>query len=395
MRLRARVAPTHGWRLGRHLWDPYFALCYLVAVAMLIGEEGTTTPRRIAVIGLLTLMTACYWVLGRPAILAGDEGWPGWLFVAAIAVLFGVAVGFDQISALALFAICPMVFFTLPLRYAIPVVTVLNLLPPVVGLIQDRSLERFRALLPFAVLSLAFGLLIGTYIDRIVRQSGERADLIRELEASRAEVSRLSHAAGVSAERARLAGEIHDTLAQGFASIITLVQAADSGLGREDAEVRRRLDLAVRTARENLAEARGLVAALAPRALESGSLDEAVRRLAERTGEELGVPATFGSEGAPRPVPTAVEVVVLRAAQEALSNVRKHAGAGGVAVRLSYRDCSLGLLVRDDGKGFPSDRQPAGFGLHGMRQRVEQAGGALTVHSAPGAGTEICVEVPL
>jgi signal transduction histidine kinase len=395
MRLRVWGGSTGGWQLGRHLWDPYFALCYLVAVAMLVGHEGTSAPRRIAVIGLFTLMTACYWVLGRPAILRGDEGWPGWLFVAAVAVLFGVAVGIDQLSVLALFAISPMVFFALPLRYAIPVVVVLYLLPPVIGLIQARSLDGLRDLLPLTALTLAFALLIGTYIERIVRQSAERAELIRELEASRAEVSRLSHAAGVSAERARLAGEIHDTLAQGFTSIIALLQAADSGIGRDDAEVRRRLDLAVRTARENLAEARGLVAALAPRALESGSLDDAVRRLAERTGEELGVPATFDADGAPRPVPTAVEVVVLRAAQEALSNVRKHADPGEVTVRLSYRDCSLWLLVRDDGKGFPPDGPPAGFGLHGMRSRVEQAGGSLDVRSAPGAGTEVRVEVPL
>ena len=120
----------------------------------------------------------------------------------------------------------------------------------------------------------------------MVEQSSERAHLIAELEASRAEVARLSHEAGVAAERARLAGEIHDTLAQGFTSIITLVQAAESEALRDE-----RLALAVRTARENLAESRALVAALAPSALGSGSLHDAVRRQAARFTEETGVPA--------------------------------------------------------------------------------------------------------
>jgi signal transduction histidine kinase len=389
------AAEAGGWRLGRWLWDPYFVLCYVVAVAMLAGHDGTTPARRVAVIGLFTLITICYWVLGRPAILAGDEGWPGWLFVAIVAVLFGVAVGFEQMSAFTLFAICPMVFFTLPLRYAIPVVTVLNLLPPVIGGVQTGSLDRFRDLLPTAVFGLSFGLLIGVYIERIVRQSAERAELIRELEASRAEVSRLSHQAGVDAERARLAGEIHDTLAQGFTSIITLLQAAESALGRDERQVRHRLDLALRTARENLSEARALVRASAPEALETGSLDEAVRRLVERTGEQLGVPADFHRAGPGLQLPTGVEVVLLRAAQEALSNVCRHAKASEVAVRLSYEDSAVGLTVCDDGVGFVQDGEPTGFGLPGMRKRVEQVGGSLRIATAPGAGTEVRVEVPV
>jgi signal transduction histidine kinase len=396
MRLRARAWRRGRWGHGRRHWDPYFALCYLVAVAMVAGNGQTEPVRRVAVVALFSLIGLCYLVLGRPAILDDDEGWRGGgLFVAAIAVLFGLAVGFEESSTFALFAICPMVFLSLRFRYAAAVVALLNLLPPVVVGVQESSLGQFSTLLPTAGFGLAFALLFGTYIDRILRQSAERAELIAQLEASRAEVGRLSHAAGVAAERTRLAGEIHDTLAQGFTSIVTLLQAAEADVGRDDARVGRRLDLAVRTARENLAEARALVAALGPLALESGPLDEAVRRLVERTGDELGIPATFDAQGAPGPVPTAVEVVLLRAAQEALSNVRKHAAAGTLTARLSYRDCSVGLLVRDDGKGFEPGARLTGFGLPGMRKRVEEVGGSLTVHSAPGAGTGICVEVPL
>jgi signal transduction histidine kinase len=228
---------------------------------------------------------------------------------------------------------------------------------------------------------------LGVWIDRVVRQSTERAELIAELEASRAEVARLSHEAGVAAERARLAGEIHDTLAQGFTSIITLLQAADPALADE------RLALAVRTARENLAESRALVAALAPPALGDGSLLDAVRRQAARAGEGATATPAFRSTGEPRPLPTAVEVVLLRAAQEALTNVRRHAAAGEVSVVLAYEEDRVRLVVRDDGRGFDPGHRP-GSGLDGMRARAEQVGGVLTVRSEPGAGATIELEVP-
>jgi len=207
------------------------------------------------------------------------------------------------------------------------------------------------------------------------------------LEASRAQVTRLSHEAGVAAERARLAGEIHDTLAQGFTSIITLLQAADPALRDE------RIALAVTTAKENLAESRALIAALAPSALASGSLPDSVRRQASRFEQETGLPATVRITGSPRPLPTAVEVVLLRAAQEALTNVRRHASAAGAQVLLAYDDAGVRLVVRDDGRGFAPESAD-GFGLAGMRARAAQVDGTLTVRSDDSAGTTIELEVP-
>ena len=221
----------------------------------------------------------------------------------------------------------------------------------------------------------------------MIEQNVERGRLIAELESSRAENARLSHEAGVAAERARLAGEIHDTLAQGFTSIITLLQAADPALRDE------RLALAVRTAKENLAEARALVAALSPSALGSGSLPDAVRRQAARLAEESGPPCTFRTTGDERDLPTAVQVVLLRAAQEALTNVRRHADAREAAVLIAYTPTSVRLVVRDDGCGF-DPASAAGYGLTGMRQRAAQVNGTLTVRGDPSVGTTIELEVP-
>jgi signal transduction histidine kinase len=216
-----------------------------------------------------------------------------------------------------------------------------------------------------------------------VRQSDERAALIRQLDASRAEVSRLSHEAGVLAERQRLAGEIHDTIAQGLSSVVMLIQAAQAEPDRSRAG--RHLTLAAATARDNHDEARALVAALTPPALDGSSLPDALRRLA----------GTLSVTGSPRPLPTPVEVVLLRSAQEALSNARKHAGAASVAVSLSYeREGPVVLEVRDDGAGFDVGSDTGGYGLRGMRSRVELVAGTLAVTSSPGAGTTVRVAIP-
>ena len=137
--------------------------------------------------------------------------------------------------------------------------------------------------------ALAVSLLLGLWIGQVIDQSKHRAELIGELERARAELGEAQHAAGVVAERERLAGEIHDTLAQGFTSIIALVQAERVRLesGRRPAP---RLEVVEATARENLAEARALVAAFAPVDLQGADIEQALRRLAERFTAETGVP---------------------------------------------------------------------------------------------------------
>jgi signal transduction histidine kinase len=172
-----------------------------------------------------------------------------------------------------------------------------------------------------------------------------------------------------------------------------LLQAAEPRLADDPGEARRQIGLAVRTARENLAEARALVAAVPPAALGESSLDEAVRRLVGRLGEELDLDTECVVSGEPRRLAARSEVVLLRAAQEGLANVRKHAKAGSVAVTLDYGATAVRLEVRDDGTGFDPETA-SGFGLRGMRERAAQVDGTLDVRSTPGAGTSITVEVP-
>jgi two-component sensor histidine kinase len=228
------------------------------------------------------------------------------------------------------------------------------------------------------VLGLAFSVVFGTWISRIIEQSRERAQLIERLEAAQAELAEVSRQAGTLAERQRLAGEIHDTLAQGLTSIVMLLQATDAEIGPDPAEARRHVGLATQTAREGLAEARAMVAALTPAHLDTGPLHEALGRLADRIGAELGIAVRFEVCGPARPLPANAEVVLLRAAQEALANVRKHAHASDVRVILSYQPHAVRLDVRDDGAGFDPERVNGGYGLRGMRSRILQVGGSLT-----------------
>jgi signal transduction histidine kinase len=317
------------------------------------------------------------------------------VYLAGLIALFAVAQSQDSSAWSLAFAICPQCFYLLPFRQAMVPVVVLNVLAALLLVYRQPHLEGALAALGIAAFGIALSYAYGGFVDRIIGQSRERAELIGQLEATRAELAAAHHASGALAERQRLAGEIHDTLAQGFSSIIVLLQAAEAGLADAvPASARRQLELAAQTARENLADARALIAALSPADLASGNLPGALRRVTERVGSEIGIGARFGVDGTPRPLSAAFDVVLLRVGQEALANVRKHAAAASVQVLLRYEAGAVSLEVTDDGRGFDPAQVNGGYGLRGMRERLSQAGGTVEVRSAPGAGTCVRAEVP-
>lgn len=380
-----QVSTTDRWFW---LWDAYILIVYGVALFTTLDDKGATVGRDLGAAAVLTCSVLWYLLYGRRVIRADNQGWPAYLFVAGAVLLVAAELSFAPTNPLCLFMLYPMVFMAVPLHTAVPAVVLASLAQ--IGLMLNRDVSEAEIISP--VVGMVIAILMGTFIERTTYESARRADLIVELRASQAEVARLSREAGTAAERARLAREIHDTLAQGFTSIVTLVQAAESELDGDREKVRRHLDLAARTARENLAEARSLVAALTPSALDGGSLDDAIRRQVERLGEETGIDCRYRTVGTAEDLPTAIEVVLLRATQEALSNVRKHAGARSVDVVLRFGADTVALTVVDDGGGF--ELGGPGFGLSGMRTRVEQVSGTLVIQSAPGNGTRLELEVP-
>lgn len=306
-----------------------------------------------------------------------------------------------------------------------------------------------------------FGWITQEQNDRRKQSLAELAETNRRLEAT-LEENRGLHAllltqareAGVLDERQRMAQEIHDTLAQGLIGIITQIQAADHALeqvaerriGAAPGSVplprgatagngatdpvglpgvaqpwRRHLDAAAQLARDSLSEARRSVRALRPEQLESARLPEAVAGVAQRWSALNQVRADVETTGTARALHPQVEATLLRAAQEALANVARHARAARVMLTLSYMEDQVTLDVRDDGVGFDAAAACAraqrgvgdgdgdwdgdtggdagggfggGFGLTAMRQRIDRIGGRLEIESEPGGGTALSASVP-
>lgn len=208
--------------------------------------------------------------------------------------------------------------------------------------------------------------------------------------------------AGVLLERQRLSHEIHDTLAQGFTSILmslTAMELSQQSSHTTSDSYHRYLEEARSTARENLMEARRLVWALRPEPLERYSLPEALETLVEEWSEQLGVETSTTVIGSQIPLRAETEISLFRIAQEALANTRKHAGASRVMLTLSYAEDSVVLDVLDDGIGLNaaeiSGQDRLGFGLVAMRERAEHLGGSFSIESTAGKGTLLTVKLPI
>ncbi len=200
----------------------------------------------------------------------------------------------------------------------------------------------------------------------------------------------------VLAERARMAREIHDTLAQGFSGISLHLEAATQSLANAPESARKNLDQARSLARQSLTEARRAVWGLRSQALEGSDLVAAVSALTSRLGGQP--PARLAVHGVVKPLTPAHEEALLKVAQEALANAVKHARASQIAVVLDYGADAVELRIADNGVGFEATTDFAArghFGLQGIRERVLALGGTLGAHGAPGKGTEIVVRLPI
>ena len=223
-------------------------------------------------------------------------------------------------------------------------------------------------------------------------------DDLARLQASLASAERK---AGVLEERQRLAREIHDTLAQGFASIIVHLEQTDQISHLEHSPAKGHIDLARSVAREGLEESRRMMAALRPEVLEQRGLPEALGRVCQEWSRRTGIESKLSVTGTAEPLHPEIELTILRGVQEGLTNVARHSGAHTTAVTLSYMEDLVVLDVQDDGKGFvpteagPSEHAGTGYGLHGMRERVEGLQGSLSVESVLGEGTTISLTLPV
>ncbi|WP_328539819.1 sensor histidine kinase [Streptomyces sp. NBC_00344] len=387
---------SHVWERTFLPWDAYFAVLLAVTEVFVLGTSAPSLPTRSASAVLLALLAPWYLRYGRQVIMdEGDDERRALIYLAGAVLLFLPASWLVGETRLATFVLAPQCFMLLRMRRALAVLSVI-VIAPVIGWAllwhPERQVVFFNTV--FAVASLVFSLFFGTWITRVLEQSKERAALIADLDSSREEVARLSTAHGALAERQRMSREIHDTLAQGFTSLLMLIQVVEAEVDHDVPGARGHLALMAATARQNLAEARALVAGGAPADLADSSLPDAVRRLAGHHAERTGAPADVEVTGTVQQLPPGLEVVALRTCQEALTNALKHAGSAvPVSVTLAYGETALTVSVSDCGCGFDPRAPRRGYGLSGLRARAAEVGGTAEIRSAPGAGTTVTVNL--
>jgi signal transduction histidine kinase len=342
-------------------WYVLFALTQVTTLVIIMLDRNPLADR-LSAAGLLVLNALWFVGYGKKLVERGNDDWRGFIYVAGSLATFAPAVWLTGNATFALFGLVPQIYMVLPVTWAFGPMVIFVFTPQLLTWLAGNE-----SALPWAaaLLIIGFSQAFGWAVSRIAQQNAQRGDLLERIE-------QLT----IEAERARWSADIHDTLAQGFTSIITLLQGAQPNV-----------ELALRTARENLREARALVASNAPSPLDGSSLEDALRRLV--SGASL--PSTFRVIGDAVPLATSAEVVLLRTVQEALNNVARHSGATRVDVVMRFDEDGVSLEVRDDGRGFGD--APEGFGLRGMRARLEQVGGTLSLSSDEGAS--VLVEVPL
>ena len=240
-------------------------------------------------------------------------------------------------------------------------------------------------------------LLIGLGYQALAREAEQREALVSQLIATQGLLAVTQHEQGVLAERARLAREIHDTLAQGLSSIQMLLHAAE----RADADRPgiEHIRLAREAAAANLDEARRFVRELTPPQLEDQTLAAALRRLAQTQWTAPGFAVRVHVSDTLR-LPMHLQTALLRIAQGAVANVQQHAHATQATISITVEGDRLRCTVADDGIGFDpaavndeASGRSDSFGLRATAERVEQLGGELTIDAAPGRGTTLTVDL--
>jgi signal transduction histidine kinase/DNA-binding NarL/FixJ family response regulator len=210
-----------------------------------------------------------------------------------------------------------------------------------------------------------------------------------------------ARAEAASAERNRMAREVHDTVAQGLMAVLLELRSAHAAIdGGHDDEAAAALDAARTAAEAAFEETRRSVLGLAPSPLEGRSLEEALELELAWANRTRVADVRLVTAGTPVELPADIAHTLFRIAQEAVTNALRHARARSVRVGIVYAPAAVTLLVQDDGAGFDRDRVDEsgvshGLGLRGMSERARLLGGQLELDSTPGWGTRVRASVPL
>lgn len=378
------------WERGAALWHIAAVVTQIIAVVIAMLED---TPRDSLAMAALMVIFAAWYAFGihwtrthhdLPPRQLALYILPGWLIWFAL-TFYSFAFMF------LLFILIPQLFRFLTLQWAIPLGIMLNTL--ILARFQQSAPELTVTWAVLTSIMLISSVVFAQYISGIIHQSAERKALIAQLEAARQELAAAERKSGILQERQRLAHEIHDTLAQGFTSILMHLETA----ARKPDAAAYHLEQAQAVARASLDDTRSVILALRSDNTPDNRLEDAVQQIVSMWSLAHKIRAEVTVTGIPVILSAEVNHAVLRIIQEALANIWKHAQASRVDITLTFLDDALMVDVQDDGVGFEPNAAHPGFGLAGMRERAAKLHGRLIVESAAHAneGTTIALYVPL
>lgn len=401
----AQPSRREAWERWVNIWHAVFYLTLALPTALALTTKSMRYPPWLLLVLSLTLGiwygVVMIWLAPRSSV-KGQVIWSVVFLVGALGLWFPLARSHWAYFITASY-FYGLMWGTLPFGLAVVgniLLTSLIIFTQALNLNKPVTLS--IELVIGGVVAVGWSALLALWMRSVIRESAGRKRLIEQLQIAQDSLAAVERQAGILQERQRLAQEIHDTLAQGFTSIVMQLEAAEEALPGEANPARGHIQQARNTARTSLIEARRLVQALRPAPLEEASLVEALKRVLERWEQESRIETDFTVTGEPQALHPELEVTLLRAMQEALANTLKHARAQQVNVTLSYMADQVALDIQDDGCGFDPENPPrtpgrvsAGYGLQAMRERLAQLGGEVIIESAPELGTTVAIQIPM
>lgn len=407
--IASRSRPEQAVRLGEH------GIALVLAAVAVVRAIQSGGPVSIIVVAGCAL--AGWYLVGAVAIAPRRAlGAARWWFGGMVLLWLGAVALSDEFVWWA-FVIWLLVGYVLPTWPTIAVAALVYGVTITAPLLHRGSIDFATIIGPLIGGVFAVGISRG-YLE-LVRRGREREELVASLLAAGHEMADLQEElalaqrhAGAIAERTRIARDIHDTVAQGLASIRLLAHAQAETADHDGANAPggaspmfARWRQVETLAHENLVDARRIIAALSPAELADHALAAAVDRLVRRFGADSGIRAAVHVDPTWPDLPATAEIALLRTIQSALANVRQHARASGVVVSLIDEDDGVRVDIVDDGQGFDVAAWPgrlratpagasSGYGLRFIRARLTELGGGLDVESTPGEGTALSAHLP-
>lgn len=377
-----------------------FGILAAVTAALALVSAELDLSRKVAVAGIMLALVLWFWFYGQWQQIRSDLHAVIYLLGNILGIVASIRIW--DTSSILLFAIYWFGFAYLYTIYALIYAAILTLTTQWAfgTLSSDVGLNRVTLSgIGLSVLLLGLSAMMAKYIEAFHIEAKKSQSLLMELQRTQQSLVESERAAGIEAERKRMAGEIHDTVAQQFASIITNLQAAREHENSDPVLRQQHLQNAFAAAQRGIADSRAMLSTMQPNVTLGKSLTNVIQDITAEWSRGQNLTVRCESEGTPVQLSRSQEVIMVRALQESLRNIGKHAAASDVVVRLSWLEDEVLMDISDNGMGFDFAGLVPGsdgyqLGLSTMESRVESCGGTFALEAAPNECTSITISFP-